>query len=176
MGSTCPPWCTKHNDEHNVHGSEWRRVPGGIVSILQAAHRSGPSLYIGGVRVDVDEAGLLAGLMARLGHPDVAAAILETAALVTAEPVPDANPVTGTGPGASTGDGADPIMKRIRWPHRAGLDPSRFVIVRRVSLVREQVSGQVTGQVYDQVARQVRGQVDDQVDDQVDAVIRELTQ
>ena len=57
-----------------------RRRPS--VVTLQAARAAEPSLNFGGVRVDIGDAELLAGTMERLGHPDVAAAITEAAALV----------------------------------------------------------------------------------------------
>lgn len=83
---SCPAWCTAHSDKHNVHssGRRWPRDGAGpSVVILQAVSAAEPSLNFDGVRVEIGDAGLLAGAMERLGHTDVAAAITEAAALVT---------------------------------------------------------------------------------------------
>jgi hypothetical protein len=85
-GPQCPRWCTAHSDTHGVHGSG---VHGSVmrygsdqigVTIRQAGARN-PVLYFGGVRIELCDAGLLASAMERLGHPDIAAAITDLAAL-----------------------------------------------------------------------------------------------
>ena len=81
----CPAWCTAHDNKYNVHssGHRWLRHGNGpSVVILQAVSAAKPVLKFDGVRIDLDDADLLAASMEHLGHPDVAAAITEAAALV----------------------------------------------------------------------------------------------
>ena len=50
--------------------------------LCQSPHSTQPGLYLDGVRTPLDDAVLTAGLMERLGHPEIAAAVRELAALV----------------------------------------------------------------------------------------------
>jgi hypothetical protein len=84
----CPPWCTKDHGKDcgvasGVHFTQfsWPRDYGGPSVSLHQAPQGAPALYFAGVRIDPLDAGLLASAMRRLGHPDVAAAIAEMAAL-----------------------------------------------------------------------------------------------
>jgi hypothetical protein len=97
-GPSCPPWCATEG-EHDVHSSKywWGGKPGRVsVSLLQSAlEPSTPRLCFDGAFVGLNEAAALAGAMERLGHPDVAAVIRETAALVLAAQAADPEHPTG---------------------------------------------------------------------------------
>jgi hypothetical protein len=91
---SCPSWCTAHIDRAgdlavSVHQTARRhfRAPSGSqisVAVLQGRGTGQPAMYVSGVRIRLDDAGQMARFMCDLGLSEVADAITEMAALVTA--------------------------------------------------------------------------------------------
>jgi hypothetical protein len=76
----CPAWCERHYQRAPDTHTRARRAEGISVMLCQSPGAAVPSLYLGGVRTVLTDAGLLAGTMEELGHPEIAAAVTELAA------------------------------------------------------------------------------------------------
>lgn len=82
----CPSWCNnKHSDRPagNLH-SNYTRVGGVMVGAFQVPGLR-PGLSFDGLNVALKDAQMLAMAIEHLGHPDVAAVIMEKAALAGME-------------------------------------------------------------------------------------------
>jgi hypothetical protein len=77
----CTPWCDKHYREVPATHNTVRHADGISVMLIQPPQRQHPVLTFDGARIDVRDAKLLETTMRQLGHPGIAAAVAELAAL-----------------------------------------------------------------------------------------------